>query len=83
MGDPDRLPRRVGGRGGRRQEDDFRISSVRHDLMLRPDRGTVIRHARDAQDGISTRILRSGPPVLDSPSLTVEVAALFEDDPPA
>jgi hypothetical protein len=51
--------------------------------MLRPDRGTVIHHARDSQDGISTRILRSGALVLDPPGLMLEVAALFEDDPPA
>ena len=68
---------------GAKLEDYFRIPSVMHYLMLRPDRGTVIHHARDAEDGISTRILRSDSLVLDPPGLTVEVAALFEDDPPA
>jgi hypothetical protein len=38
---------------------------------------------REAQDGIGTRILRSGSLALDPPGLTVEVAALSEDDPPA
>ncbi|MDO9710457.1 Uma2 family endonuclease [Paracraurococcus lichenis] len=69
---------------GAKLEDYFRIPSVMHYLMLRTDRRTIIHHARDEAGGITTRILRSGALVLDPPGLTLDLAALFEDDlPPA
>jgi len=70
-------PSTAGTDAGAKLEDYFRIPSVMHYLMLRPARGTVIHHARDIADGISTRILRHGSLTLDPPGLTVEVAALF------
>jgi Uma2 family endonuclease len=65
---------------GNKLGDYFRISSVRHYLILRTEKRSVIHHARAADGGIATRILHDGLLVLDPPGLTLEIAALF---PPA
>jgi Uma2 family endonuclease len=58
----------------------FSIASVRHYLIIDPDKLLVIHHAR-ADDGIiGTRILRDGPLRLDPPGLDLTIADLY---PPA
>ncbi len=61
---------------GRKLEGYFRIDSVRHYLVVDPERRAVIHHAR-AEDEIRTRILREGELTLDPPGITVDVAGLF------
>lgn len=75
-------PSTAGTDAGAKPEDYVRIPSVSHDLRLHPGRGTAIHHARDAEDGIRTRVLRGGRLAPDPPGLAVEATALVEDDPP-
>lgn len=60
---------------GAKLEDYFRLPSVRHYLILKTENRAVIHHARDADGAIATRIIRSGPILLDPPGL--EVSDLF------
>jgi Uma2 family endonuclease len=50
--------------------DYFRLASVRHYLIVRPEDG-VIHHAWNADGSVLTRIVREGDLVLDQPGLTV------------
>ena len=61
----------------------FRLPSVRHYLIVDPEKRMVIHHARDAGGGIATRILGQGSLALDPPGLTVEVEGLFPPAVPA
>jgi Uma2 family endonuclease len=63
---------------GAKLEDYFRLPSVRHYLIVRTRKRTVIHHARAEGDRIETRIVRSGALHLDPPGLTVEVESFFE-----
>ncbi len=65
----------------RKLEGYFRIASVRHYLVVDPERRTVIHHAR-ADGEIRTRILREGELVLDPPGIVLAVADLFGAPPP-
>ncbi len=60
----------------RKLEDYFRITTVRHYLVVDPERRTVIHHAR-ADGEIRTRILREDELVLDPPGIVLAVADLF------
>jgi Uma2 family endonuclease len=55
----------------------FRVASVRHYLILDPDKRLVIHHARGTVDTVSTRIINEGAIVLDPPGLSLAVADLF------
>lgn len=55
----------------------FRVESVRHYLVVDPDRRLVIHHARGEGDLIATRIVSSGALTLDPPGLILEVADLL------
>jgi Uma2 family endonuclease len=63
---------------GAKLDDYFRLPSVRHYLIVRTEKRTVIHHARAGDDRIETRIVRSGALHLDPPGLTVEVESFFE-----
>lgn len=57
---------------GFKLEGYFRVPSVRHYLLFRTDRPTLIHHAR-AQDGaIATRIVTREPLLLDPPGLLLD-----------
>lgn len=56
----------------------FRVASVRHYLILDPDKRLVIHHARGENDVISTRILNEGSIALDPPGLSLSIAELFQ-----
>ncbi len=60
----------------------FRLPSVRHYLIVDPEKRMVIHHARDDGAGIATRLLGQGSLVLDPPGLAVDVADLFPPAPP-
>jgi Uma2 family endonuclease len=55
----------------------FRVPSVRHYLIVDPDKTFVIHHARAEGDAVATRIVSEGSLALQPPGLTLAVAALF------
>ncbi len=56
----------------------FRVPSIRHYLMVDPDRRMVVHHRRAGSE-IETTLLQDGTLVLDPPGLELPVAALFEE----
>lgn len=60
----------------------FRVASVKHYLIVDPDKRIVIHHARAEGDAITTRIIGSGTIVLDPPGLAVEAGDLFAEPVP-
>ncbi len=54
----------------------FTLPSIRHYLIVDPDRRVVIHHRRDG-DAIATRIIASGILELDPPGLDVTVEAML------
>ena len=64
---------------GNKFTDYFRLASVRHYLLIRPDKRTVVHHERDAAGDISTRIVHDGTVRLDPPGL--DLADIFERAP--
>jgi Uma2 family endonuclease len=69
---------------GRKLIGYFRLPSLRHYLILDPERRTLIHHARGEGDLIATAILTEGVLRLDPPGLAVPVETLFPaaDDAP-
>ena len=65
---------------GRKFEGYFRVFSVRHYLIVDPERRVVIHHERASGDEIRSRVLRGGILRLEPPGIEIEVEALF---PPA
>jgi Uma2 family endonuclease len=61
---------------GNKFTDYFRLASVRHYLLIRPDKRTVVHHERDASGDIGTRIVRDGSLRLDPPG--IELSDIFE-----
>lgn len=62
---------------GAKLEDYFRLPSVRHYLLLRTDRKSVIHHARNADGMIATKVVNAGTLRLDPPGIEVALADLF------
>ena len=62
---------------GAKLADYFRLPSVRHYLLLRTERPTVIHHRRGDDGSIATRIVTAGALALDPPGLTLELAQLY------
>ncbi len=65
---------------GARLQDYFRLSSVRHYLLLTTDRRSVIHHARDCDGIITTKVLEGGELRLDPPGITVALADIFAEE---
>jgi Uma2 family endonuclease len=57
---------------GAKLADYFRIPTLRHYLIVRVDRRTVIHHRRDERGAIMTSLLGDGPLRLDPPGLILE-----------
>ena len=58
--------------------DYFRLPSVRHYLLVRTERPTVIHHRRaDEGEVIETRIVTSGTLGLDPPGLTLDLDRIY------
>jgi Uma2 family endonuclease len=55
----------------------FRVQSIRHYLVVDPDKRIVIHHARRDDDEIVTRIISEGDIPLDPPGVVIPHAALF------
>jgi hypothetical protein len=62
---------------GRKLSGYFSLSSVRHYLILDPDRRVVIHHKRGSGDAIENRVLTEGVARLDPPGFEVAIEALF------
>jgi Uma2 family endonuclease len=62
---------------GAKLADYFRLPSVRHYLLVRTERPTVIHHRRGDDGSIATRIVTAGALALDPPGLTLELAQLY------
>jgi Uma2 family endonuclease len=55
----------------------FSVPSIRHYLIVLPEKRAVVHHTRSAAGALSTYIGRSGDIRLDPPGITVPVAALL------
>jgi Uma2 family endonuclease len=55
----------------------FRVPSIRHYLVVDPDKRIVIHHARRNGDEIATRIMSEGDIALDPPGLAFPLEAIF------
>ena len=62
---------------GLKLTDYFTLPGLHHYLIVRPDRPTVIHHARLPDATIQTRILTNGELALEPPGLVLNVEALF------
>jgi Uma2 family endonuclease len=65
-------PRIAGVDAGGKLADYFRLLSVRHYLLVRPDRMEIIHHRR-LDDRIETRIVREGVIDLDPPGIKLSL----------
>ena len=57
--------------------DYFKVASVRHYLIIRPDQGVIVHHDRRADDDIRTALVRAGRLTLDPPGLSFDVAPVL------
>lgn len=55
----------------------FSVPSIRHYLIIKPEKSVVIHHARNEAGETATRILSTGELVLDPPGMTVAVRPLL------
>jgi hypothetical protein len=55
----------------------FRLPSLRHYLIVRPDRRTVTHHERNVRGRLQTRILSEGMLEFDPPGISVQVESFF------
>lgn len=62
---------------GAKLADYFRLPSVRHYLLVRTERPTVIHHRRGDDGSIATRIVTAGALALDPPGLTLDLARIY------
>jgi Uma2 family endonuclease len=61
----------------------FRVPSIKHYLVIDPDKRIVIHHARGSGEDIATRIVSDGHIALDPPGLSIPVVDLFSAGVPA
>jgi Uma2 family endonuclease len=57
--------------------DYFTVASIRHYLILLPERHAIVHHERNATGKIESRIVKDGDIALDPPGLSVSVSALL------
>jgi Uma2 family endonuclease len=62
---------------GAKLADYFRLASLRHYLIVRTDRPTVIHHRRVDGDVIETRIVTGGALLLEPPGITLELDRIY------
>lgn len=56
---------------GAKLEDYFRLPSVRHYVIVKPENKAIIHHHRDNTGSIMTHIIRDGRLALDPPGLSI------------
>ncbi len=57
--------------------DYFSVASIRHYLILFPERRAIVHHQRTLQGTLETHIVNDGDIALDPPGLSVSVGALL------
>jgi Uma2 family endonuclease len=57
----------------------FRLSSVRHYLIVWPDEQRIVRHSRMPDDQIATQVFMAGEIGLDPPGIMVAVEEFYAD----
>lgn len=57
--------------------DYFKVSSIRHYLIVRADRRTVVHHRRGDDGGIETRLLAEGRIALDPPGIEIAIEGFY------
>ena len=57
--------------------DYFRVPSIRHYLIVRADRRSVVHHRRRGGGGIETSIVAEGTILLEPPGIRLAVADLY------
>lgn len=62
---------------GAKLTDYFRLASVRHYLLVDPERRVVVHHGRAEDGSIATHVRRDGTFRMDPPGLSVAVEDLF------
>jgi Uma2 family endonuclease len=55
----------------------FRVGSIRHYLIVDPDKRLVIHHSRGESSSVTTRVVSDKEIALDPPGLTVGAASFF------
>lgn len=64
---------------GNKFVDYFRLASLRHYLLLRPDKRVIIHHECNAHGDIAARIVHDGKLRLDPPG--IDLTDIFEEEP--
>ncbi len=64
---------------GAKLQDYFRLSSVRHYMLLRTDTRSAIHHAREEDGTIRTAIVTEGRLRLDPPGITISLESVFAE----
>ncbi len=62
---------------GTKLTDYFRVPSIRHYLIIRADRRSVIHHRRRDDGGIETRLIAEGRIALDPPGIEIAVEDFY------
>ena len=62
---------------GAKLADYFGLPSVRHYLIVRTDRPTVIHHRRGDGEAIETRVVTSGALLLEPPGITLDLERIY------
>ncbi len=62
---------------GAKLADYFRLPSLRHYLLVRTERPTVIHHRRGDSDVIETRVVTAGALQLDPPGITLDLDRIY------
>jgi Uma2 family endonuclease len=70
-------PSTRGRDAGAKLDDYFRLPSVRHYLLVKTERRSVIHHRRRDDGGIETRIVTGGTLDLDPPGLSLELERIY------
>jgi Uma2 family endonuclease len=65
---------------GTKLTDYFRLPTLRHYLIVRIDRPTVVHHVRASDGTLQTRIVAAGEIRLDPPGISLAVSAFFPED---
>jgi Uma2 family endonuclease len=72
-------PSTRGRDAGAKLADYFSLPSVRHYLLVRTERQSVIHHRRGDDGDIQTRIISSGTIDLDPPGIVVEMTEIYAE----
>jgi Uma2 family endonuclease len=62
---------------GAKLADYFRLPSVRHYLLARTGRPTMIHHRRGDDGAIATRVVTAGALALDPPGITLDLGSIY------